>query len=933
MASGQSAGDQGARQEVLIGRERELAALAGFLDPSPGGLRALVLDGPAGIGKTSVWEAALCAAEQRGSQVLRTRSAPQESELDFLGLADLLRDLGPERLGALPPPRREALEGALLLSESEAPVDERAVFAGTLELLRSLSEEGSLVIGIDDWSWLDPATAGALAYAERRLRAVPVRFLLTERTPAPTTAPHLLKEVIEAERMTLGPLSFGAIGHLLHLRQSLSLSRPQARRLYELAAGNPMIALELSRAMSRRGGGTPSGSIPLTDRLRTLVAEGIEVLSAAVRRALLAVALSPAVTVAELTTLTDEDTLEEALRLEVLVSDGSRVRPVHPLLGEIVKDASRPSERRELHAALALATKDVERRAFHLAAAATGPDARLAAEIAAAAEHAAGRAAVATAVELAERALELTPDSDPVREPRLLEVGDLMIRAGQLKRAGALLGPEIPKMSPGARRGHARFLLTDAIAVDIVPGLEQALEDVDEPSVLRARILVMLAETLALGRCERLADAEGVATEALEIVERLGDAAAVIHASVTIPWIHCMRGLGVSAFIPRASEIPPDTPLRHSIARTGAVALMWSGHLDEARQALTALLAQADERGEGGSYFCFRLHLCELELRAGRWDAVQAMLEEWGREEGEVINHSAALLRFRALLAAGRGKAAEAATLAREALAAAGDAGGKWHYLESLRALGLAGLLSGDLESACASLEPVWKHTQTQEINNPGAFPVAADLVEALVLAGSARAGGEVAAELTRLAIAQDHPWAHAAGARARGHVARAGQDDQTALNCFAEAVERFSELGFQLDQARALTSLGATQRRLRRKREARESLESALAILRDLGSPGWAARAQLELDRVGGRVASGNTLTVTEQRVAELVAQGLANKQVASALVVTTGTVETHLTRIYAKLGVRSRAELVRALAPTTPQQSVGGSPLPAPG
>lgn len=916
MDSGRGERNRGATPLALIERERELLAVEEFLEPARAGVAALVLDGPAGIGKTSVWDAALSAVERDGSRVLRARCAPQESGLGFLGLSDLLREVEPERLSTLPRPQREALEAALLLNRDDARVDERSVFTGTLELLRRIGDEETLVVGIDDWSWLDAATAAALAFAARRLAATPVRFLLTERVPPSTTARHPLQETLDPERMTLGALSSAGIGRLLHLRQGLPPSWPQARRLNELAAGNPMIALELGRAIARQADPLSDGPIRLTERLETLVGEGIEALSAAVRRALLAVALSPAVTVTELTAFVGEDTVEESLRLGVLTVDTGRVRPVHPLLGEVVKDRSRASERRELHAALAVAIADVERRALHLAAAATGPDAVLAREIGDAAEHAARRAAILAAAELAERALELTPATDPEYETRLLAAADFMRRAGELKRVAKLLGPSIPRMRPGVQRGHARFLLADAVD-DGVEGLEQALEEVKGESVLRSRILRVLAERVVMGGCERLADAERLGHESLTIARRCGDAAATSEALAMLSWVRSLRGRPIDDLVASGRDTPADIPLHYGLERITAVASMWRGQLDEARGPLRHLLDRAVERGEGEAYFALRVQLCELELRAGRWDIVETILEEWAREEGEMVGHSAALLRCRALVRAGRGDADGALVHAREALAAAQPPGRMWHRLESLRALGLAGLLSGDLAMASASFGEVWNHTRTEAIDNPGAFPVAADLVEALVLAGSLPAADEATRELSRLASAQGHPWARAACARARGHVASGNHDDETALACFAEAAAGFAELGFPLDQARALTGLGATQRRLRRKRDARASLESALSILGELGSPGWADHTQRGLDRVGGRVPSGDALTPTERQVAELVAQGLANKQVAAALVVSIGAVEAHLTRIYAKLGVRSRTGLARTLGP----------------
>jgi DNA-binding CsgD family transcriptional regulator len=258
---------------------------------------------------------------------------------------------------------------------------------------------------------------------------------------------------------------------------------------------------------------------------------------------------------------------------------------------------------------------------------------------------------------------------------------------------------------------------------------------------------------------------------------------------------------------------------------------------------------------------------------------------------------------------------APAMQMANEALRASEEADVRWHWLEALRARGMAELLSGDAAGAVASFGQVWRHLRTEGVENPGAFPLGPDHVQALVASGSVEQAAEVAAALSQAAEDQDHPWGRAASARADGWVMLGRGDAELAADRFAESAKRFQALELPFDAARSLGALGIAQRRARRKREARASLERAARTLEALGSPGWAKPLRAELRSLGGRPPSApSELTATERRVAELVAQGLTNKEVAASLVVTVRAVEAHLTRIYAKLGVRSRAELARA-------------------
>jgi predicted ATPase len=240
---------------VVIGRTEELDVIESFLVRSGRDLAALVLCGEPGIGKTILLEAAVDRARERGCCVLLSRGAEAEATLSFVALADLLGEVLEEALSSIALPRRRALEVALLLEEGfSGALDSRAVALAFLDVVRFLSRSRPVVVALDDWQWLDPASAGVLRFALRRLRGERVGFLVTVRPPAADTAALDLSGwlPVSALRLSVGPLSLGVLYRLLKDRVGLQLSRPELVRVHELTRGNPFFALELGRELRRR---------------------------------------------------------------------------------------------------------------------------------------------------------------------------------------------------------------------------------------------------------------------------------------------------------------------------------------------------------------------------------------------------------------------------------------------------------------------------------------------------------------------------------------------------------------------------------------------------------------------------------------------------------------------------------------------------------
>ncbi len=900
----------------LVGREGELAALRDFLETAPPA-SALILVGDGGIGKTSLWEAGIELARALEICVVSTRALEAEAHLSFAGLIDLLDGVDLDAVEALPPPQRHALDVALRrATPGDVPAEPGAIALAFRTVLRALAHESSVLIAIDDLPWLDAPTADVLRFAGRRLGDSRVRFLLTRRPgPEPELEGALERGV---ERLPVVPLSLGAVRRLLLERLDLRLSRHLLRRLVEVTLGNPLFAVELGRTLAESDLSALGGDLPLPDSIDDLLGTRVARLPKAVRAALLAATLSGELRRSHLVSVVGERAVEDADDAGVLVSDGDRVRPSHPLLAAAARKRSHPRELRRLHLELARSSEDEELRVRHLALAADDPNPELALELATASKAAFARGARREAVELAEHALRLTPSTHAAREERVLSLARCLVPVGEAQRITALLAPELERLRPGPARARAHLLLASGICEsndEIHAHLERALVDSAGEPGLRAIVLAEMAENMAVIRVERIAEAEAWAVEALRDVVAAGpeEERLVLHA---LCWTRALQGRPIDDLCRRFVEASSVVySLTNSAERVQGQRFLWRGEVERAEGLLRRLLAVADERAESYAYALLRLHVCELELRLGRWSVAAQLLDEWA-ESGDRVMWPM-YERCRALLAAGRGRSEEVEEWSRRALAASERTGNRWDWLEALRAQGIGALLAGDPERAAGALRQVWAHTQREGVEDPGVFPAAPDLVEALVELGEADEAGALVRRLRALAERQDHPWGLATTARCELQVRLAGtRYDEAAATGVAGAAAEYARLGLRFDRARTLLALGRAQRRHRRWAAARASLEQAAAGFAEIGSGGWEERARSELERVGARRPTPHgALTPTEERVAALAAQGLSNKQVAAELFVSVNTVEKHLSHAYEKLGVRSRGQLAARL------------------
>lgn len=908
----------------IVGREAELTVLRAFLatDRFP---RALVLGGGPGAGKSTLWEAGLRVGGELGFRVLAARPSETEARLSHAALADVLAAVEGELLAALPAPQRHALDVALLRAEpGTLPPEPRAVATGVLHTLRAIAARGPVLVAVDDVQWLDAPSADALAFAARRIQGNRVAFIFTERRGNPSALTRAL-DAWDPERLDVGGLSLGALRLLLADRLGLSLPRRALRRVLEATGGNPLFALEVGRTILDRGRLSSGAEVPVPERVEDLLGVRVAALPGPVRTALAAVALSPDLRVAQLSSIVGPAAVDGAVAAGLLLPEGDRLRPSHPLLAAAARRHVRPIELRHLHRALAGRVTDEPLRARHLALATSGPDPQLAATVAAAASVAAARGAADGAVELAEHALRLTAPDTPEWGDRLLGLAELLTQTGEPQRVTELLAPELERMPHGRARARAHLLLAEesrvsGAAVDAWgEQLDRALAESEGDSGLWALVMARRARYMAVARVEQLPEAEAWGLEALPAARAAGPAVEreVLHG---LGWARYLRGRPVDDLRARFHEASPDAyHIFRSLEPLEAERLAGRGDVAGARARFERLLALADERGETWSFVRLRLGLCELELRAGEWDTAERLLDEWaGSPDGELLT-APAYERCRALLAVGRGRPGEALPWAARAIAESTASGLRWDWLEALRVHGTASLLAHDLPGAAGSLREAWAYLEQAGVEDPSVFPVAPELAEALTELGALDDARTVADRLAAFADRLDHPWGRVTAQRCRAmaDLASGSGDPEAAATLEATAAE-YERFGLRFDAARTLLALGRVERRRRKWGAARRSLEAAVAAFEAIGSPGWAAEARSELVRVGARrPASAGALTAAEARVVELAADGMSNKEIAARLFVAEHTVEAHLGHAYAKLGVASRVELARRIPP----------------
>jgi len=916
---------------AIVGRERELEELTAFL-AAGGWPRSLLLSGEAGMGKTTLWRAAVERAEGEGHAVLGTRPLEAEAKLAYAGVGDLLAD-SHAAIEELPAPQAHALRAALML---EAPVsgavDERGVALGFFGVVRALARDRPVLVAVDDVQWLDRPSARVLAFAARRLTAERVAFLLALRSETRVELEYAPEQVFPGcSELQVRPLALEEVHALLRERLGVVLPRPTLLAVHETARGNPFFALELARAVGERVDARHPGeapSVPAT--LRELIGARVSALPEETRAVLVAAAALANPTlelVGAATGLDAAAALGPAVEDDIVAVASGRIRFAHPLLAAAAYGGAEPGPRRDIHAALAAFVGDAEERARHLALAAEGPDAEVAAALDEAARLARARGAPVAAAELLEEARALTPPHLAAEaRRRSVEAATHHFEAGDARRARVLLDEAVPELPAGAERARALIVLARVRSYD--DDIRAAVE------LLKSAVAEASAEPLVQGLAheilsgiffrlrERFPEAVEHARAATAIALEYKDPALLAGALGSLVLAEAALGLErARSTLGEANAVGASG--RGSRVMGGsefqvAVVQMWWEELEVAKESFERMHARAEGMGDESSVPYLRVLLAQTECLRGRFDDAAAHADE-GAVRAEQVGQEtlvAYALALRALADAYRGDEESARSIAGRALELAGTTSGRPAEQFATAALGLLELSLERDAAAVEVLAPLVAFARQQEMREPGLTRFVPDLVEALIALG-------------RLDEAEDHlgwfednaerlrrPSGQGAAARCRGFLAAARGDLAGALAAFEQALAHNNRAPLPFDRARTLLALGAAKRRAKERRVARTALEEARGVFGTLGARIWEQRAAAELARIGGRAPSSGELTPVERRVAELVAAGRTNREVATALFLSTRTVEGHLSRVYGKLGVRSRVELARKLA-----------------
>jgi DNA-binding CsgD family transcriptional regulator len=905
---------------MLLGREQEREKIDRALARARSGSSAtLALVGEAGIGKTALLD---YAAEQAdGMQLLRARGIESEAQIPFASLLELLRPAVP-LLERIPHPQAVALEGAFALRPGPAQ-DRFAVGAATLSLLAAYAEQGPVAVLLDDVHWVDDSSAQALLFAFRRLVADPIAVLLAARDDEPS----VLSDA-DLPAVRVGGLSSEEAAALLD-----GLAPDVSGRLHTATAGNPLALLELADDAGELAFAPEGAPLFVSARISRAFLRRAETLDEPVRRALVLAATSDSgeTVVLERAAASlgmDLSALADAESAGLIKLRAGTVEFRHALARSAIYADAPPQERRDAHRALAgaLPDRDVDRRAWHLASAAIGPDDAASAALAQAGVRARDRSAYAAAAAAFERAGRLTLDSE--RRARLfLAAADAGWLAGQADRAGKLLD--------AARENTTDPSMT--VSIDELAG-EIAMR---RGPVMRGHAILTAAATRAdperavamLSNAATACFYAGNPGEMLAVASR-AKAALPAHASVKARFLAATalgmaRILGGNAAagadaIHEAIEHVESAPELHDDLRLlpwltiGAIFLRESG---VGRSLLEHPLKIAREHAMVGALPLVLVLLARDQATTDRWAVAEATYREAIELARETDQRTDLVfgLSGQAWLQARRGRERACREAAAEAMALSVQTGTRLHEVWATAAIGELELGLGNAAQAAEQFDRQRQLLAELAITDVDLSP-AAELVDAYIRLGRGQEAAEVTAELTAAANAKAQPWSLARAARCRGLVA----PDADITVHFERALRHHEQTPDAFEKARTQLAYGERLRRARNRVLARKELRDAIEVFERLDARPWAERARTEMAATGENVrrrdpSTVDELTPQELQIGLLLASGKTTRETAAALFLSPKTIEYHLRHVYQKLGIHSREELARALADRT--------------
>jgi DNA-binding CsgD family transcriptional regulator len=906
--------------ERLVGRQRERAALERLLDNARDSHGAvLVVYGEPGVGKTALLEYAVEAGED--FRVVRAAGVEGEMELDYAALQQLCSPLL-EFVERLADPQREALGVAFGLSAGHAP-SPFLVGLAVLGLLSEAAEQQPLLCVVDDAQWLDGASARALAFVARRL--------LAERIALAFAARHVSNGWVRFPQLRVEPLGRRDARALLESILAARLDESVLEQIIAETGGNPLALLELPRGLTPAqlagGFGLPA-ALPLSAGIERSFARRLARLPGDTRRLLLLAAAEPvgdpAILWRAARQLEIPETAAHAAESEGLLTLDGAVVFRHPLVRSAVYGAADPSERREAHRALADATDpqiDPDRRAWHRAQAASVPDEDIAAELERSAGRAQARGGLAAVAAFLERAAALTPEFTH-RAQRLLAAASARRDAGDLEAARGLL--ESLEAGVLDELGYARVdLLRAQIALEQRRGADAGrlflsaasrLEPLD-PELARETYLEALGGAMAsdvevVGGAPAVAAAARAAPSGAvppRMVDVLLDAFAIrltngyAAAAPTLA-----RALELLLAIDFSNEDVSRGLSVSSARNSNIVALeMWD---DEALHLLAARQVQVARDTGALAHLQFALSfLARSHMLAGELAAATLLIDE-ARLIAEATGNPP-LVNAPMILAAWRGDEGQASELIEATAEEAATR--RWTSNSYARSVLYNGLGRHDAARVAA-----WEAFGPDPIGY-GTFLVP-ELAEAAARTGD-RALLELALEwLSERTRVISSGWATGIETRVRA----LASEGEVAESLYRQSIANLSGTRVRLELARTHLLFGEWLRRERRRLDARDHLRTALEAFTSMGAEAFARRAERELLATGAHarkrtVDTRDQLTPQEAQISRLVAQGHTNREIAAQLFISPSTVEYHLRKVFAKLGINSRTKLARALPP----------------
>jgi DNA-binding CsgD family transcriptional regulator len=906
---------------MLLGREDEQLALDRlFAQAREGRSGVLGLVGEPGIGKTALLEHAAESAD--GMRILRARGIEAEAVIPFAGLAELLRPV----LGAvdrIPAPQASALGGALALGPASAR-DRFAIGAATLSLLSASAEEGPLALLIDDAHWLDRSSAETLLFAARRLLADPIALVLTVREGQAS-----LLDGADLRTLRMAGLNRSDAAELL---ARADVPNDLLERLHRATGGNPLALLELAPEASRLLSLPSDAPVPISTSIATAFLRRFGRLSEPTRRVLIIAAASDPCGLAVLARAVSQiglnlNELAPAEEAGLVRIGHAAIEFTHPLARAAMYANASAAERREAHAALAVALpdRDLDQRAWHLAAASVGPDDRAADALAQAGGRAHERSAYAVAAAAFARAADLC-STDATRDPLLMAAAKAAWLAGDVQRTLGLLEEAQAQEPAPAVRAHIDHLRGQVAircgpvmtAYPLILGAAAMIADADPELAVE-----MLAQ--AVHGCFCTGDTPAMiaaAEQAVALANGQDSHRATFFAAISYGMALVADGQGEAGAasarqaveaLQQSDELRDDPEL----LAWAAIGPLWLREADTGRGLIERASELARAQAAVGALPNLLHLLARDQATTDQWTAAKTSYDEaisLARETGQRVEVAASMAGL-AWLEARQGREASCRERAAEAIKMCEELGIALYGIWAIQALGDLALGLGRPAEAIEQYQ-----AQTEALCSHGIADVdlspAPELVDAFLRLGRGEDAARVAGDFVAQATAKGQPWALARAARCRGFLARAGDLEA----CFEEALQFHERTPDAFETARTRLAYGGCLRRARNRARARQELRAAAGIFQRLGAQPWVRQADAELAATGETarrrdVSTLDQLTPQELRIARLLADGMTTRETAAAIFVSPKTVEYHLGHVYQKLGIHSRNELAAAL------------------